>query len=100
VTSFAHHPNNPMITYEQALNIVTRCLSAVGITVTSDDDLIQQALIDLHDHDEVASQRLYQCIYSRVKELTGYCSLSPSFITHPDYEKVKALAVYTQASSE
>jgi hypothetical protein len=89
-----------MISYQQALDIVTRCLSAVGITVASDDDLIQEALINLHARDEVASDRLYQCIYSRVKQLTGYCSLSPSFITHPDYEKVKALAVYTQASSE
>jgi hypothetical protein len=89
-----------MITYQQALEIVNACLSAVGITIRSDEDLIQQALIDLHDHDVVASERLYQCIYSRVKQLTGYCSLSPSFITHPDYEKVKALAVYVQASSE
>jgi len=89
-----------MITYQQALEIVTQCLSAVGITIRSDEDLIQQALIDLHDRDVVASERLYQCIYSRVKKLTGYCSLSPSFITHPDYEKVKALAVYTQARSE
>jgi hypothetical protein len=89
-----------MITYEQALRIVTDCLSAVGITIRSDQDHIQQALIDLHDHDAVASDRLYQCIYSRVKQMTGYCSLSPAFITHPDYEKVHALAVYTQASSE
>ena len=89
-----------MITYEQALRIVTNCLSAVGITVRSDEDEIQQALTDLHSRDEPASQRLYQCIYSHVKELTGYCSLSPSFITHPDYQTVHALAVYTQASSE
>ena len=89
-----------MITYEQALRIVTDCLSAVGITIGSDQDQIQQALLDLHKHDAVASERLYQCIYSRVKQMTGYCSLSPSFITHPDYDKVHALAVYTQASSE
>jgi len=89
-----------MITYKQALQIVTNCLSAVGITVGSENDEIQQALIDLHDRDVAASERLYQCIYSRVKERTGYCSLAPSFITHPDYKKVKALAVYTQASSE
>lgn len=89
-----------MITYDEALRIVTNCLSAVGITITSDQDQIQQALIDLHNKDQVASERLYQCIYSHVKKLTGYCSLSPSFITHPDYEKVHALAVYTQASSE
>jgi hypothetical protein len=89
-----------MITYQQALEIVKECLSAVGITIRSDEDLIQQALIDLHDRDPVASDRLYQCIYSRVRRITGYCSLSPSFITNPDYEDVKALALYVQASSE
>lgn len=89
-----------MITYQEALEIVTQCLSAVGITVRSDEDLIQQALVDLREHNRVASDRLYQCIYSRVKKMTGYCSLAPTFISHPTYEKVKALAVYTQASSE
>lgn len=89
-----------MITYEQALNIVTACLSAVGITIQSEDDLIKQALIDLHDRNPVASDRLYQCIYSRVKELTGTCRLTPNRITNPDYERVRKLAVLTQASSE
>lgn len=89
-----------MITYQEALEIVTQCLSVVGITIRSDEDLIQQALMDLRERNRVASDRLYQCIYSRVKALTGYCSLSPSFISHPTYEKAKALAVYTQASSE
>jgi hypothetical protein len=89
-----------MITYQQALEIVTECLSAVGITIRSDEDLIQQALIDLHAHDPVASDRLYQCIYSRVKALTGTCRLTPDRITDPDYERVRKLAYLTQASSE
>ena len=89
-----------MITYDQALRIVTDCLSAVGITIQSDEDQIQQALIDLHDKDPSASDRLYQCIYTRVKKLTGICRLSPDRITHPDYERTLALAVLTQASSE
>jgi hypothetical protein len=89
-----------MITYQQALEIVTECLSAVGITIKSEDDLIQQALIDLHDHDPVASDRLYQCIYSRVNALTGTCRLTPDRITDPDYQHVRKLAFLTQASSE
>jgi hypothetical protein len=89
-----------MITYEQALRIVTNCLSAVGITIESDQDQIRQALIDLHERDPSASDQLYQCIYSQVKKLTGICRLSPDRITHPDYQRAHALAVLTQASSE
>jgi hypothetical protein len=89
-----------MITYEQALEIVTECLSAVGITIKSDEDLIQKALKKLHDLDPVASDRLYQCIYSRVTALAGVCRLTPDRISDPDYDHVRTLATLVQGSSQ
>lgn len=89
-----------MITYPQALDIVTRCLAAVGITIRSENDRIKQALIDLRTHNPTASGRLYQCIVSRVTELAGVCRLTPDRISDPDYDLARTLATLTQASSQ